>query len=1176
MLTSLLRFEMQYHFKQITFQVAAILFFGLGVFIPLSGFGGSEIFKNGPFVINFIICLLSIFMTLVSAVFCSNVVLRDKFHQIYALIFSSGMSKSVYLGVKLTGLFLSVLLIMCMAVLGILAGTALIPSNQKGSFEMLYYLQPLLSFGLPNTLICSCLIFAAAIWTQAARAVYVSAVLLFMCYFIASIFGNSTLMATSALKSGDTGLVATLADPFGLSTFFRETKSWPVWRKNHETFPLQGAFLVNRLLWTGIGLGLLILCYSRFRFGLVSQRQVLKSKTGTREATMTTYRCVPTKPLGSLYFCSVLGSQVRLECTSLFKGIHFLVLLALWMFVNWVVLHENLFYSQYTIRFYPTSALVIEQLISVRLAILLLVFYASELIHREHATKIQPLVVSTPLPNGILFLAKTGALAALIAVLISANIITGIAMQWMNGYQNIALLAYLSLYYYSGFQLLLLTVLIVFIQSIIPNKYLGMMVSLGIIGLSIFGELLGVDEYLLRFGAAPSLVYSSINQFGHYANAFNGYMFFWAILSFLLSLLTSRWWPNGTHDTVWLRIKAGLKSWNRVWKFAAISSLLLLCSTGFYINQKSKGIDPRETRKKDIGWQKRYEQKYKSTLAMSQPVITAVKLTTNLYPDKNKYSVSGMYTIKNESSSAISKLWIGAHPAVRVVHLHISGAVLKIRDEDFNQYFYELKNPLLPGTEMAVTFSLQVERSGFLNFDSENSIVSNGSYIALERFLPFFGYHDRFELSDPEIRKKNGLAPQSILAENDHRYHFVNVDNTISTHSDQQVVSVGTLQKTWRKGDRSYFRYKTEQPIPFRFAVSSARYAVKTEVYKGTTFRILYHPGQTQNLQALMQAMKDGVSYGSKQFSQYPLNQLTLAEIPAYRGTATAYPGVIFSSEKFNFLVDASDTSRLNYVYATTVHQTAHQWWAYQVVPQTGPGYAFLTESLAKYTEAMVVEKHFGKMRLSKNLQMDNSLYFTLRNNSGKKELPLNQTWKQPFVDYQKGGLAMYTLKELLGETRVNRALKRLILKNGFPKNKPSSDDLIKELNQNVTPFERNMIENLLKKVIIYDNSIKILSIKDIGNGRFKIQLLVSVPKTDETGLMSKKLKSNELIDIAFFDTEQLSWNERTKPIYFKKFHIIKSQTVIEIVIDKMPKVVALDPYRYLLDSDHKNNILTF
>jgi ABC-2 type transport system permease protein len=1176
MLAQLLRFEVKYHFRQITFIAAAALFFSLGILMTRGSFGGAEVHKNGPYVIGFIICLLSLFMIFVSMLFCGSVVLRDKTYRMDALVYPTALNKKVHFNTRLAGLLLSVFLIMCLAMLGILAGAMMVAYDQKGELNPLFYLQPLFVFGLPNVLFCSSLLFATAILTQNLRAVYVCGVALFILYFVASILGNSPLMASSTLKPGGPDLVSILSDPLGITAFFGETRNWSVIRRNQELFPLSSTFVANRLLWTSISLLALAVSYRFSVFGPAAEKRVKKSKNIAVISKITTYRTVTSRPRGFNYLWAAFRSQLRLESSSLFKQPLFMVIVALWMFLYAIELKENIFHGPYHLRFYATTALVIEQLLPVKLALLLLVFYGSELVHRERASHMEALIFSTPVPVAILYLAKTGVLCVLIVLLIGCNIIVGLGLQLIAGIHQMDLLPYLSLLYYSGFQLLLSAVLIIFVQTVVPHKYLGMLVSLVVVGISVFGKLLGIEYNLLRFGSAPALTYSAINGFGHHAGSFHVYMFFWTIVSILLGVLTCRWWLGGSQDTWLKRIEIGLKHWNTTLRVVVSAALLTLACTSFYIVKNSKGITPGKNGKANVLWQKHYEQNYKSAASVVQPVIHTIKISTEIYPHEKRYAVKGFYIVRNESDTPIEKLWIGVDPGVASVAIQVPGAGQKTFDEAFRQGIYDLKNPLLPGAEMVIPFSMKVSRSGFLPANSENSVVSNGSYIELEKYLPFFGYNSGYELDDPQVRKENGLGARTTPRETDHRYHLVHFENTISTDADQQVVTVGMLQKSWKSGERRYFHYKTEQPVQFMFAVSSARYAVMQETHNGIAYRIFYQPGQTHNLPAMMQAMKDAIDYGWAEFGPYPLKQLTLAEIPAYPGSATAYPGVIFSNEKFNFLVDVRDSTRFNFIYATTVHEAAHQWWANKIRPQNGPGYALLTESLAKYTEAMVAEKRLGKMLLREYLQTDNQLYFSLRNTPGEKELPLVETLDLPFVHYQKGGLALYALKETLGEKRLNQALRSLVSRFSAPHNRPAPADLVQALYTQASPGERKVIADHLKKVITYDNRIAILSCVPAPGGRFKIRLRISVRKTDQTGTKQENPEPDDLMDIALFAEEETSWNRGTKPIYLQKHPFNKTETILEIVADHKPKLAALDPFGYILDENREDNISHF
>ncbi len=197
MLTPMLRFEMGYHFRQISFRIAALLFLILGLLMPFGNYGGDEIHRNAPHVINFIICLLSLFTIFVSTLAGAAVALRDAQHRMEPLIFTTSIGRMPYFVVRLLGLFTAVFLVMCLAALGATMVTFIAPREQLGPFHFSYYLAPLLLFGLPGVVFCSSIVFATALLTRNARWVYTAGVLMFIVYFTASILGNSPVMAGS-------------------------------------------------------------------------------------------------------------------------------------------------------------------------------------------------------------------------------------------------------------------------------------------------------------------------------------------------------------------------------------------------------------------------------------------------------------------------------------------------------------------------------------------------------------------------------------------------------------------------------------------------------------------------------------------------------------------------------------------------------------------------------------------------------------------------------------------------------------------------------------------------------------------------------------------------------------------------------------------------------------------
>jgi ABC-2 type transport system permease protein len=727
---------------------------------------------------------------------------------------------------------------------------------------------------------------------------------------VASILGDSPLFATSNLKVNNPSLLPYLFDPFGMTSFFTETKKWTNEFKNHQLFPIKGVFLANRLIWLSVSTFVVFVSYNFFNFRLsITKLPKQKIKEETKRI-IAPFKHFNVFPHGTTYtFCAFI-SQLKLELLSLFKHIPFMVMLLLWLFVFSVELKDSLFNGAYGIQAYPTTGMIIEEMRSLNFALVLVIFYAAELVAREKTAKIDALVYSTPVRAGVLWGAKCLTLGVLVLALVTLNIGIGICVQVVNGYFNLDVLDYLSLYYYSASPLLLFVLLIVFIQNLTANKYLGMLLNMAIVFVFIFASQLGLSHFMLRFAAVPDLQFSYFNGFGHYADAFNWYMLYWLGFAVILSVITIGMWQSSLQQTFFDRLKALPKTISKL-KFILLIAAIITFRSGIFIYQQTNIIGKYTSKQAKLNWQINYEKKYGTFAHLPQPIIKSVKTEVDLLIDQRMYTVKGMYRLKNETNTPITKILVGLDQSVNSLDIVISNSEKQEIDEEFNQQFINLKKPLAPGEETTMHFTLKVIRNGFVPFDTENSLVSNGTYIELEKFVPYFGYDAGLVVNDKLIRKNAGLDAKAPSNLTDFRYHLIDFETTVSTAADQQVVTVGTLQKTWVASNKRYFNYKTMEPINFMFALSSANYELKKEKHKGIDVSIYYKKGHEYNINAMMKAIKETIDYGNENFSTYPLEQFALAEIPHYRGAATAYPGVVFSAERLNFLSNYSEPNKI-------------------------------------------------------------------------------------------------------------------------------------------------------------------------------------------------------------------------------------------------------------------------
>lgn len=1165
----MLKFELKYQFTQLTFIIAAVLFLALGCFSAVQGgFGGSEVHRNSPYVITNITALFSLLNIFAATLFCANVVLRDHIYKMESVMYTTSISKTSYFFVRFLGLFLAVFALLLCTVLGIYIGTFFVDGIELGKSNIINYLHPLFVFGLPNVLFPCSLIFCTAVLTKNVRAIYVAGVLLYILYMAASILGNSPLLASS-VKVSDPSILPFIIDPFGLASFFSETRNWTNLQRNEQLFPMGSTFLINRLLWLAASIFVIAISYRFFNFRVQSQGQLKQKNKPTKQIEIVPFRHFNVLANGFKCNFSSFKSQFKLEVISLFKHIPFMVMLLLWIFIFGIELKDNILYGPYGIRYFPTTGAIIEEMRTMKFALLLLVFYAAELIARERTSNIQSLIYSTPVKNGVLWGAKCLTLAVLVMVLVTANVAIGIVVQLFNGYDVIEFSKYISLYYYSAFPFFLFIILIVFIQNLANNKYLGMMLSMIVVFAFSFAPRLGIEHFLLRFASVPDLQFSYFNNFGHYAEAFNWYMLYWLGFAIILSVLTIGMWQSSLQLTFLDRLKSLPKSLYQS-KVLVVISLLIWISCGAFIYQQTNVVGRYQNKQEAVNWNINYEKKYKSFDKLPQPTIKSIKMQVDLFPNEARYTVKGSYVLKNETNEPIKRLLITLHKAVNEFEINIPNAKAQKIDKEFNQQFINLKTALNPGEELKMDFSINVIRSGFVSFDTENSVVANGTYIELEKFVPHFGYNPYLEIDDDRLRKKEGLPTHQIPNFTDRNYHLIDLESTISTNSDQQVVTVGKLEKSWQANNRNYFRYKTEVPINFMFALSSAKYQIKKENYKGLALSIYYQLGHEYNVETMFKAMKDALDYGSTNFNPYPLKYFTIAEIPHYKGAATAYPGVVFNAERINYLTNYSNPNIVNQSYAITTHEVAHQWWANMLAPADVMGYAMLTESLAKYTEAMLLEKKYGKMHLRTYLRDDNNLYYAY-GNPNEKEFPLAQTYGQNNVHYQKGGLVMYAVKEVLGEEQMNKVLRDLIAKHRNPNQKAITKDLIDELLKAAPANQKSFIDESFNQVVNYRMELKVLQCKPLANGKFSVYLQVNVGK-NKSGV-DQLMPPDMDIDIAFFNQPILDLDKNSKPIYLQKHRFNQLVTKLTIMVDQKPKTVALDPFGYLLDANLKDNM---
>jgi ABC-2 type transport system permease protein len=1174
MLKDIVRFEWRYHTRQVSFIAAAALFFVFGFALTATGFGPDNININSPYSVAQSIGLLSLAAVFILAVFCANAVVRDRETQMEEIVFTTSVAKLPFLVGRFTGSFLAAFTAFSASALGMLFARFMpwLDPERLGPVNPVHYLWALLVIALPNMLFAGVVLFALSTITRSVLASYVGSVLLYVLYFVTAAMTNSPLMASSVPGVNEGASVAALLDPFALSAFFEQTQNWVPAMRNTRLLSLSGNLLLNRLLWITASVAILALVYRLFSFRVVAgaRKAARAAHEHTRAvAAATVLQTIPYTPVATepSQWASYLAAT-KIELRTFLLTLPFFVMLLLWAALAAFEIISDINGGEYGSASYPAAGMLFATIHTplTMLATILLIYTAAEMVWRERTLRISGILHATPAANAVFVASKCTALTALIVALTATALGTAAVVQLAKGWTpDVALL--LSFGYFLAAPLVLFACAAVFIQTLSPHKYVGMLIVVLLAVISLQGEAFGLEQRLLRFGSAPSLLYSEMNGFGRPAR-FHWFVVYWSALAGLFLLLATALWRYGAGGL--RRLRPILRRTPRAGRLLAAALTAIFVATGAFIFYNTNVLDAHQTRAEMLDWKADYERAYKRFAALPQPRIAEVRANVDLYPESRRFRVRGMYVLVNDTARPIGSVLLAVRDADAVTVTMPSAR--STGDRRFNLYLFQLDAPLQPGARTVVNFDVTYGNRGFVTDDGNQTVIENGSYVMTHRAFPSIGYHARYEIEDPRERRRQGLPASSAAeaASREFLQHeeiaaadWVRFDVTVSTAADQQVVAPGRLVRSWKHDGRRSFQFRPDHPIPNQFIIASARYAVTRATHHDVPIEIYHHPGHTYNVERMMRAAADSLRYLGENFGSYPHDTLRLAEVSAHfqNFSGFAQPGVVFFGENRGFLIDARDPRRLDLVYRRVAHEVAHQWFGYTLVATDGPGDSMLTESLTKYCELMVLEKAYGREQVRQLLTYELDLYLSGRTGESEVEPPLSLVDDQPYLYYRKGALVMYALKDLLGEAAVNTALRNLMREQGGPRKQPTSADVLRHLLA-VAPAEHHaLIGQWMNDVVLYDFKLDTATSRRLPDGKYEVTMRIAATKESR----DKPVPMREAIEVGVFSAEDV-------PLYLAKHTLRDGAQEVRVVVDKAPLFAAVDPYICRIDKNRFDN----
>jgi ABC-2 type transport system permease protein len=1212
MFSKIFLFEIQNRIRRpaIYLYFSAVLVFTLFAFSTGSLPVGEKEHINSPYLITFWCCAMSLMITLISSSVMGTALYRDIEYQTKDYYLTYPITRAGYFWGRYLGSFVFMIFVALAIPFGILLGTYLGPaigktvSAQYGPNHLVYYLYPFLLMALPNIFFTSSLFYGLVAIIRNVKVIYFGGILLFLFYFMALFFLDHTNNAT----------VIAISDPFLVNGIRYQMNNASSIQHNTELITVTGPLAINRLLWPGIGLVILIFTYIRFNFEKFFAGK--RDRASIDEIGVNTNRKllkIPEVSFSGKYDRRTLASLVRVELLNIIRDNYFwFIVISGSLFLSFVFWMGN---QNFGVPDLPRTVMLLEIFNDAFpfFIFFIIMFYTGETLQRDRLTRYAFINDSLPTPNWVLNGSKMIALLIIAAGLSLLPLVMGVSVQLMKGFTDLNLSAYITYIILILLPKLLAEVIFCYIINVVfNNKFAAYAFGITLwIGMFFLDNTRTFDYHLLLYSYTPNTGISDMDGMGHMISPVAWFDLYWLLGAGLLIIISSLLYNRGISTSFKERFKLIPERFDKKTKLFTAVLVLLFLAVGAYnyynVSYLNKYLMQTEKDDRNII----YEKTLKRYQYLPLPKITSIKMDADLFPGKQQEFVKAFITLVNKTDKPISTMLLDGDEltdySINVACRPIPFTYPLFYSPGFFTWFgpkqdtsefrlYKFEKPMAPGDTLEVEVNSSTVFKGFQNRLYAANLLHNGTFF--KGGLPGLGYDDDDEVGSNYVRKKAGLPPKNDeeIAQNDpagistlkagKAADLIKLDVTVSTEVDQTVITQGELVKQWKQNDRNYFHYVQDKPgmyVPF--GIISARYTDKKDsvmLDHEVGIDIYYHPAHTMNIDRYMAAYKDGLKYYSRVYGSYPFKNAKLVETSNY-GPREASTTTLDSYAEYNgWTANFIDPNQFDYLYFITARALAQQWWRFQVAPNSTVGSLVISEGLANYDALVMAERKYGKVNMRYTVLDQLWYYLFVRRRMEEKEHTLIKA--DQWYEYSgKASVALYGLRDLIGEDSLNSALKEF--KNAYAfKNKPpfaGAPDLYRYLQKHVPDSLQYYLTDTWQKITLYDSKINSITMKPTGNkGEYKIDLKINIDKVwiGDKGQDIPADQMNDYINIGIFgdDIKDKTGRLQANMLYLKRYKFARGEHELTLIVKGKPKKAAIDPFGYLIDRIPNDNVKDF
>jgi len=1145
--------------------------------------GGSigNVNRNAPLVVAQLLSVFSLMSMFVVTIFIAGTVLRDSEVGISDMLFATPMKKRDYLAGRFVAGLVACLFIFAIIVGGMMLGPLMpwVDAQRFGPFAGAAYLWSLAVIVVPNLLFIGALLMLLAATTRSILMVYVGVLAFFVLWIVAGSFTSNI----------DNEWIAVLTDPFGVRALGRATRYFSTAEANAGLPDFGGYILANRLLWAGVALvlfGLTLKLFKPQRAG-TGKRLFGKAKAVAASAPAPGHLALPrTAPR---FTAATRWTQCwhifAFDAAAVFRSVPFLVMLLIGV-LN-LVGSSSQMDQIFGTGVYPMTHLMVEILNGSFTFLLLIIvtFYAGELIFKERQVKIADVVDAMPVPNWAPLVAKSLALIGVVLAFLATGILAAIAIQLFRGGAPVELALYAKGMLISSVPFILMGLIAIVLQVVTNNKFVGYGLMIVLMVSTVVTGVMHLDHNLYNIAGLPRTPYSDMNGYGHFIAGWAWFALYWTLFVVAALIVAQAFWVRGLSLGWRTRVRTAGRRLKSGAGVALAACGIAFAGVGAWIFHNTNTLARYEAGDVAMDKQAQYEKTYRKYKDLPHAKITEVRADVDIYPEQRRVAIRGHYVLENKTGQPLDTLRLQLNPDVVTTLSGLPAYTVELDDKDFGFRIVRLAQPIAPGARLPLDFSVDVRRPGFTNGGTPDTINLNGTFFNNRAFFPVIGYQSDFELTDRNERRKRGLGEPERMAKLEDQAarantmfgadgDWIDFETTVSTSGSQIALAPGYLQKTWKENGRNYYHYKMDRKMMPFFAYLSADWQVKKGEWHGIPIEVYHDRKHAYNVDRMIVATQKALDYFTTRFTPYQHKQVRILEFPNYQAFAQSFANTIPFSESIGFIADLRDKEDLDYVFYVTAHEMAHQWWGHQVTAANVQGASMLIESLAQYSALMVMEKEYGRHQMRRFLRYELDRYLRSRGGERIEELPLMRVENQDYIHYRKGSLVFYRLRDEIGEEALNRALKRFLVDKGYQESPfTTSAELLDYIRAEAPQAKHALIADLFEKIVFYDNRVLEASAKKRSDGQWDVTMKLHLAKMEADGKGKETPRTyDEPVEIGVFARAKGAKEADEKVLLLDKRALSGENPVVTVTVKEQPFEVGVDPYNKMIDRVSRDN----